>query len=198
MLRDGDAGEVQPTINSYQDLVDYLNRLNVAWTQAMKRVSPKILIELLESYGKEYCDYLKTLNLFDKAKFSIAWAGENESANWFHIAREYTEKWHHQQQIRYAVGQEKPLYEENLYLPYLETSMRALPHHYRKIATSEGNSVKFTVENVKHATWYLVFQEKAWHLTKDNLGSIICEVTVKPEIAWRIFSKGITKELAIQ
>lgn len=53
-------------------------------------------------------------------------------------------------------------------------------------------------ENVKNATWYLVFQEKDWHLTKDNLGSIICEVAVKPEIAWKIFSKGITKEMATQ
>lgn len=198
MLRDGYMGEVPPTINSYQDLVKYLNQLNADWVQAMKRVSPKILIELLESTGKEYCNYLKTLNLFDKAKFSVAWAGENESANWFHIAREYTEKWHHQQQIRLAVGQEQPLYEENLYLPYLETSMRALPHHYRKVVAVEGDLIKFTVKDIKNGVWYLLFQENKWHLGTDCQEIPTCEVEVQPEIAWRIFSKGITKEIAEQ
>ena len=38
------------------------------------------------------------------AVFSVAWAGEDKSAHWFDVAREYTEKWHHQQQIRDAVG----------------------------------------------------------------------------------------------
>ncbi|MEJ7682555.1 MAG: hypothetical protein WKG06_32810 [Segetibacter sp.] len=28
------------------------------------------------------------------------WAGEKKSKNWFHIAREYTEKWHHQMSSR--------------------------------------------------------------------------------------------------
>jgi hypothetical protein len=67
----------------------------------------------LEQSGKAYCDYLKSLDPFDKAVFSVAWAGEDESKNWFHIAREYTEKWHHQQQIRLAVGEEQTLLKEN-------------------------------------------------------------------------------------
>ena len=31
-------------------------------------------------------------------------AGEAVSANWFDVAREFTERWHHQQQIRLAIG----------------------------------------------------------------------------------------------
>jgi hypothetical protein len=50
---------------------------------------------------------LKELDPFAEAIFSVGWAGEEKSLNWFHIAREYTEKWHHQQQIRLAVGQEQ-------------------------------------------------------------------------------------------
>ena len=127
MLKDNYYGESAKNIDSYQDLVRYLNRLNSDWIAAMKRVSPAILIELLESTGKQYHDYLCTLPPFDKAAFSVAWAGEEESQNWFHIAREYTEKWHHQQQIRLAVGRENELYSKELYFPYLQTSMRALP-----------------------------------------------------------------------
>src|SRR6187549_3532186 len=43
MLRDGYSGE-RPNIQSYQDLVDYLNGLNADWVMAMRRVSPEMLI----------------------------------------------------------------------------------------------------------------------------------------------------------
>jgi hypothetical protein len=38
----------------------------------------------------------------DAAGLAAAWAGETDSRNWFDVAREYTEKWHHQQQLRDA------------------------------------------------------------------------------------------------
>src|SRR5688572_15396145 len=52
--RDQYVGEQPGTVNSYQDLVDYLNRLNADWVKATKRVSPAVLIELLEITGKEF------------------------------------------------------------------------------------------------------------------------------------------------
>ena len=97
MLKENYFGEKPENIASYQDIVGFLNRLNSDWVKAMRRVSPNIIIELLESTGKQYYDFLKTLHPFEKAGFSVGWAGEDESVNWFHIAREYTEKWHHQQ-----------------------------------------------------------------------------------------------------
>ena len=51
-----------------------------------------------------------TLPSHGRAIFSVAWAGESESENWFDVARDYTERWHHQQQIRDAVG--RPGYAE--------------------------------------------------------------------------------------
>ncbi|MGO8055541.1 maleylpyruvate isomerase N-terminal domain-containing protein, partial [Rhizobium leguminosarum] len=80
-------------INSYESLVDYLNQLNADWVKATKRLSPEMLIELLELSGKQYSQYLTTLDINADAIFSVAWAGEQTSKNWFHIAREYTEKW---------------------------------------------------------------------------------------------------------
>ena len=62
--------------------------------------------------------------------FPVSWAGEQESANWFDIAREFTERWHHQQQIRLAV--EKPgIMTREFYYPVLDCFMRALPYSYR-------------------------------------------------------------------
>ncbi|TDB61424.1 maleylpyruvate isomerase N-terminal domain-containing protein [Arundinibacter roseus] len=192
MLRDGYMGSSTPEINSYQDLVAYLNSLNAEWIAATKRLSPAVIIDLLEKTGEEYTAYLHTLDPDTNAVFAVAWAGEKESRNWFHIAREYTEKWHHQQQIRWAVGQEKVLYSKELVEPFLETSLRALPFHYRHVQAPEGTALAFFVTGENKYSWYLIKQEHGWFLTKHTTKPVACSVTMDVSIAWRIFTKGIT------
>ncbi len=196
MLRDGYFGERAEQINSYQDLVDFLNGLNADWVKAMRRVSPAVLIDLLESTGKEYIDFLKTLPPHGTATFPVAWAGEAESENWFHIAREYTEKWHHQQQIRLAVGKTQELYSAALYFPYLDTAMRALPHHYRDVTANEGEVIQFTISGEGGGAWFLYREPKCWVLLAECELPPVCEVQIDGEIAWRMFTKGIAKQEA--
>ncbi len=188
MLRDNYQDESPGVIHGYQDLVSYLNRLNADWVTAMKRLSTKVLIELLEITGPPYCDYLKSLDPFEKAKFSVAWAGEDESYNWFHIARDYTEKWHHQQQIRLAVGQEKALYTHELYHPHLDTSMRALPYHYRDITGSEGEVIQFKIKGEGGGDWYLYHHGERWIQVVDSPIEPICKVEIPGHIAWKLFT----------
>lgn len=193
MSRDQHFGEKPDPIESYGDLVAYLNRLNADWVKAFKRVSPTLLIELLELTGSQYNTYLNTLNPYTPAIFSVAWAGEEESKNWFHIAREYTEKWHHQQQMRLAMGQEEVLYAPDLYFPYLDTSMRALPHHYRNVAAEPGAVITFVVKGVPNAQWYLQRDINAWTLSKTVDQTPIASVNIQGAIAWRMLTKGIAK-----
>ena len=104
MRRDGYYGEPPGEIASCVQLMAYLNQLNAEWMTAARRLSPAALTELLATSGAEYTQFLATLDPWAPAIFAVGWAGESESQNWFHIARDYTEKWHHQQQIREAVG----------------------------------------------------------------------------------------------
>ncbi|PZX46325.1 maleylpyruvate isomerase N-terminal domain-containing protein [Algoriphagus chordae] len=197
MLRDDYYGEKPENINSYQDLIDFLNRLNADWVKATKRLSPKVIIDLIKSSGKEYCDFLATLNLNDKAEFSVAWAGENESKNWFHIAREYTEKWHHQQQIRLAVCDEQKLLDEKWYLPFLDTSVRALPHHYRNVKGAAKDLIKFTFIGKTEKSWFLYY-DNGWALFASTNQEPNCEVKIRDNYAWKIFTKAINREEAIE
>lgn len=196
MLRDGYFGALVPEIKTYQELLDYLNGLNAEWVAAMKRVSPAMLIDLLEQTGREYCEYLATLDLYEKAAFAVAWAGEEESENWFHIARDYTEKWHHQQQIRVAVGQEQPLFAKELFQPYLETSLRALPYHYRTLKMSEGTVLKFVIQGEIDYVAFLTSKGDHWRLLDAHEGDFDSSVLIKQEIIWRIWTKGITPQEA--
>ncbi|MBA4849621.1 maleylpyruvate isomerase N-terminal domain-containing protein [Emticicia sp. BO119] len=196
MARDGYYGVQPDNVNTYQDLVFYLNKLNADWVIAFKRMSPKILVELLEISGRQYCEYITQLNPFDKAIFPVNWAGEEESRTWFHVAREYTEKWHHQQQIRLAVGKEGELYAKEFYWPHLETSMRALPHHYRTLTGDEGDTIQFVVTGEGGGTWNLYHENSQWFLVQENVTEPICKVIIEGAIAWRLLTKGISKQEA--
>ena len=90
-VRDRYFGEKPERIEIYQDLVVYLNQLNAEWVAAAKRLSPGVIIDLLEITGKEYYEVLSALDPWEDAVFSVAWAGDEISKNWFHVAREYTE-----------------------------------------------------------------------------------------------------------
>ncbi|TDK47940.1 maleylpyruvate isomerase N-terminal domain-containing protein [Algoriphagus formosus] len=199
MLRDGYFGENQGDINSYTDLVTFLNRLNADWVKAMQRLSPSVLISLLESSGKEYRGLLRSLKPFEKAVFSVAWAGEEESLNWFHVAREYTEKWHHIQQILEAIDQsDRRLLAEEFYMPYLETSMRALPNHFSPLDLDGRSLVKIEIKGEFKATWWLSNTENTWVLLPFSKRQPSSVITVPDDLAWRIFTKGVSQKEALK
>ncbi|GAB3171109.1 maleylpyruvate isomerase family mycothiol-dependent enzyme [Telluribacter humicola] len=195
MSRDGFFGEQPDAINSYQDLVNYLNQLNADWVKATRRMSPPVLVELLELTGQQCSEYLTTLDLMAPALFSVAWAGEQQSANWFHVAREYTEKWHHQQQIREAVG--KPgLMTRELFYPFIDTFMRGLPHAYRDTTAAPGTTIKVTITTDIGGDWYLVRTDDQWQLRNEATTTPEAEVDIAPEIAWKLFTKGLSPDKA--
>ena len=156
LLRDGYAGEPAGEITFYADLLAYLNRLNAEWVTTARRLSPAVLIDWLAASGAEYAQFLVTLDPGAPAAFAVAWAGETESPNWLHIARDYTEKWYHQQQIREAVGQTAALLTPELFRPFLEIVVRGLPHAYRVVDAPTGTVVQVAVQGPSGGTWRLL------------------------------------------
>jgi uncharacterized protein (TIGR03083 family) len=195
MLRDNYYA-YQPDITSHQDLLDYLNGLNAEWVNAMKRVSPAMLIVLHEATGKAYCDYYASLDPFGKAGFSVDWAGENESKNWMHIAREYTEKWLHQQQIRDAVGIPELMTKE-LFIPFISIFMLALPHTFRDVPAEEGTTVQLTIPGEIGGSWGIIRKDGIWLLNNEMITNPSSQVIIDADISWRLFSKSIRPEEVI-
>jgi len=192
MLRDGYFGE-HTNVDNYEGLVEYLNSLNADWVKAMKRVSPQMLILLHQVTGPMYCRYYASLNPLDLSPFAVGWMGERESTNYTHIAREYTEKWLHQQQIRDAVG--KPgLMTKELFHPFIGTFMLGLPHTYRNIQAEEGTVVQVTVTSDIGDSWFLLHSNGRWQLAADCTKPADAEVYIEPAIAWKLFSKSIRPE----
>jgi hypothetical protein len=191
LLRDGYFGDTPEKLETYQDIVDFLNRLNADWVKATKRMSPSLLIELLELTGKEYYEELAKLDPFKPALFSVAWAGQTESPNWFHIAREYTEKWHHQQQIRESVN--KPgIMTREFYYPLINTFMQALPYTYRGTQAEIGTAIRVIVTSELGGEWLLIRDKFKWVLRETQTDPIKTQIEIDPGTAWKLFTKGVT------
>jgi uncharacterized protein (TIGR03083 family) len=186
------------SIDSYPSLVNYLNQLNQDWVVATRRLSPQTLIDWLEQTGPQVYQLFKELPPFDTAVYSVAWAGEQTSPNWFHIAREYTELWHHQQQIRLAVNQPDPLMTVELYYPLLDTFMRALPHTYRDVEAPANTLIKVVITGLGGGDWHLYRHADRWKLVIDaDECPANTVITINGSVAWRLFSNGLTPQEAL-
>jgi uncharacterized protein (TIGR03083 family) len=183
-----------PMIESYSDLVNYLNRLNADWVQAMKRVSPDTLIKLLEATQNDFIHYYHSIDPWAPARFAVSWAGQSTSFHWFHTAREFTERWHHQQQIREAVH--KPgLMEKEFLSPLLHTFMTALPHTYRNVKAAHGQIISVMIPGEAGGDWKIRFEGTEWvFIISDQKPDALIMLEVAD--AWKLFTNAYTREEA--
>jgi uncharacterized protein (TIGR03083 family) len=184
-------------ITSYADLVDYLNHLNAEWVAACRRLSPRVLMDLMDLATPQLHTYLTSLDPHATAPFGVAWAGEDTSQNWFDAGREYTERWLHQQQIREAVG--APGLSDRKWLhPALDIFVRALPFTYRDVEAEPGRSVRLEIRGPAGGVWTLARESDAWILFAGSDPEATAQVTLDQETAWKLFSKGLSTEQATQ
>ena len=76
--------------------------------------------------------------------------------------------------------------------------MRALPHTFRTMNAPAGTLIKITVSGEAGGNWFLSKENQGWVLTENNTGSPAAEVSMHPETAWKLFSKGISPAEAEQ
>jgi len=196
-LSDRDDQPTQTVKNelSFEELVRLIDRENEEWVKAARCISPSLLIEFLDITDKALDLYFKCLPMQAPARIPVSWAGETETSNWMDIAREYTEKWLHQQHIREAVGRLLLTSREWLF-PVLDTFMRALPYTYRNIEADEGTRVAVHIQGEAGADWCLIRQESRWQLYSGVDPNATTRMDMDQDLAWRLFTKGITSEVA--
>ncbi len=182
-------------INEYEDLVAFLNHLNDQWVTAARRLSPEVLTGALYRAQMDVIRFFNGLDMKTPAFFPVAWAGEAESTCRFDIAREYTEWWIHQAQIRLALGQPRQL-ERYLFFPLVDTLMRALPHHYRDTEAETGATVRVTVSGNGGGNWTIVRGPDSWAWMDQFHDTPTATVILEPETAWQLFSKALHGERA--
>ena len=190
MQRDRYFGEQPPDTDGYGDQVGWINQLNQDWVLATKRLSPEVLKLLLETIGEPVNAYYATLDPWEEAIFPVAWAGESVSYNWMHLAREYTEYWHHQQQIRDAVGIPGIITRELLY-PVLDTFFQALPHTFKDVDAEVDTLITASITSDAGGTWYLRRAVLGWQLEGETESAPTASITLPVDVSWPLFTKSI-------
>lgn len=194
MHRDGFFGLAAPPRDGYEAFVAFINRNNAEWVQAARRLSPMVLIDLMEITSKQVHELFLGLDPLAPALWGVSWAGEETSANWFDIAREYTERWHHQQQIRVAV--ERPgISSRELYFPVLDIFMRGMPHAFRSVDAREGTVVEIQISGEAGGSWFVQRTDSNWRL-EQLASSADATLKMAQELAWRVFTKAVDTQTA--
>ena len=153
-------------------------------------MSPRVVIDLLEVTGPWVVELFRSIDPSAPAHWSVTWAGEERSAHWFDVGRDYTERWLHQQQIRDAVGA-PPLTGREWLHPVLELFVRALPHAFRDLARPEGSTLRVAITGPAGGDWTLRREVEAWRLYAGTGPAPDATVTLSDDTAWRLFSKGL-------
>jgi uncharacterized protein (TIGR03083 family) len=183
------------SIAEYRDLVGFLDELNAQWVTAARRLSPHLLTDFMELVEPQLSEYFLTLDPWAPAGISVAWAGESESLTWFDVARELTERWHHQQQIRLAAGAPR-LDDPHLSQPVLETFLRALPHRYRDVEAPAGASLTVRIEGRVPYLYTLSREPACWVLLAGEAADSAARIAIPEEPAWLLLTKGMKPEAA--
>ncbi|MDA3626430.1 maleylpyruvate isomerase family mycothiol-dependent enzyme [Saccharopolyspora sp. WRP15-2] len=187
--RDGFAGA---TFANDETLPSYLARTNDEFVRAARQCSPELMIELLGHLGPELDRLWAGFDLTAPAPLDVSWAGPGRSPAWLDIAREYTEFWVHQQQIRDAVGRPGADQPELVH-PVLDTFLRGLPHALREVERPHGTAVRVVVTGPSGGTWHAVSDEGRWRMAGDETElSAGATVTMRPDDLWRLGTRGIT------
>lgn len=173
----------------FEELVAFINLQNDIWLRAARRISPELLLSLLEITGRDVTEWMNSLNMAETGG-TVNWVSSKPAPQWLEVAREYTEHWMHHQHICDAVGKES-LKSREYFAPVLQTFMRALPNAYARAKAPLETSVKLEITGDAGDTWHLLRERGGWRLYEHTNLEPTTTITTDAETTWRLFSKGI-------
>jgi uncharacterized protein (TIGR03083 family) len=177
----------QSTGRTWSGIVAFLNQTNERWVQATRHLSGRLLTELLGYTGELVSQYFSGLNP-DELGDIVSWAGPDPAPNWLNIAREYTERWVHQAQLRRAVH--LPSLDEPRFVSLvIATFARALLRAYSGQQADESTSITISVHGKAGGQWSLRRQFGTWELCEGKAPRPATLIRLDQEAFWRRLSR---------
>jgi uncharacterized protein (TIGR03083 family) len=173
-----------------RDFVRFINRINHDWVAACERVSPRVLTDLFDRLTSDLADFFERQPLDAPGLFGVSWAGEESSPGWLDIGREFTELWHHQMQIRLAVGA-APLQDPRYLDAALTVAVRALPYTYRGVSASPGDTLCIEVAGATPDAWTLEHSGQGWTLWAGRPETTDAAVRLTADAFWRLLFNAL-------
>lgn len=181
---------------SGETLPGFLDRVNQEFVEVAARWSSRVLVDLFAHLGPQLDELWTSLNL-DQTGEAVSWAAPGVAAPvWLDVAREYTEYWVHQQQVRDAVG--RPGADgERLTGAVTDTFLRAVPQALRHLSPPPGACLHIQVTGPGGGSWTIQRQQIGWAVDRGSpTGPAAALVQLSSESLWRVAIRGITVEAA--
>ncbi len=176
---------------------NFLGGLNHDWVDAMARVSDRALAGLLAWSSPQvaaFYDGFDGAALEAPGFFPVSWAGDEESPRWLDVGREYLERWHHQQQIRDAVGA-PPLTGPEWMGPLLAIGVHGfrgslLPLGEGEVARSAGTRVQLQFRGPGGGSWVVERRTRGWTIIEGTTPHPDARLVLDVAEAWRLLLRG--------
>lgn len=178
-------------IASERDFVAFINDLNAQWVTAARRLSPRVLTDVYERTSLDLADWIESVPFAAPALFPVSWAGEQTSAGWFDLGREFTELWHHQQQVRMAVRADS-LADPRYLGAVIDVAVRGLPHAFRDVVAERGQTVAIEVTGASGGHWTLSREDERWTIARGTPSAPTTHVRLDADAAWKLLFNALS------
>jgi uncharacterized protein (TIGR03083 family) len=189
LSRRRDGHTISADIGGWEELVRFVNDWNQGWVHSARRTSPRLVIDLLRLTGAQMNDYFRSLDPYATGG-PVHWVGPHPAPVWLDLAREYTERWHHQQHIRDAAGR-PGLKQPRFFAPVLRAFAWALPRALQDTDAAGSACVTLTITGESGGRWSAMHEAGAWRLYEGAPERPQAEAVMDEDVAWRLFTRGL-------
>jgi uncharacterized protein (TIGR03083 family) len=196
--RDAHEGSGGPDLDDEDSFIDWLDQLQDDWVRAARRMSPRLVLDLLRWTGPQLVAVIAGEDPTERAA-QVSWVGDEPVPRWLDHARELSERWIHRQQIRQALGSPSDL-RDDLLAPVLDALRWAYPFRLAGHPRPAGSSIAVVVGRPGGAQdWRLVADGERWTFEAPAASgegeripaTLLATLTMTQEQAWRLLSNNL-------
>jgi uncharacterized protein (TIGR03083 family) len=179
----------------HEEFAAFIHRLNDEWVRAAARLSPQLLIDMLQATSPQVLAFWRQADL-DATGEPVSWVSPDPAPVWLDCARDFTEYWVHQQQIREATGRTGGLDWQALHA-VLDTFLRAMPRTLARQDRAPGAQLIVTVAGPAGGRWSWLREDGRWWPSDASGGGRTTTIAVDDaEVLWRLCVRMIEPEEA--
>jgi uncharacterized protein (TIGR03083 family) len=187
--RDGHYGTPGPDDASESEFIAWLDNLQDEWVRAGRRLSPRIVADLLKWAGPQVAEAIRGEDPRARAA-DVSWAGAGPVPAWLSQARELSEYWIHRQQVLQAVGRSSDL-RADLAGPVLDALRWAYPFRLGQSPAEPGDTVTISIDGPVTLTWQLVAAPAGWEYRDEAGPRLVATLAMTTDQAWRLLTNNL-------
>ena len=188
--RDEHHGTPAPTSLDEAGFINWLDALQVEWVHAARRLSPRLVVEMLEWLNSPVAQIVDAQDpgVIDS---NVSWASKYPVPRWLDQVRELSERWIHRQQILEALGRPVDL-DEDLVRPVLDGLRWAYPFHLGGVPRQPGTAVTISITGPELVDrWTLVSDGQQWQFGAATDTAAVAGIDATTNQLWRLLTNNL-------